>query len=269
MLYNFHTHTTYCDGKSTLDENVKAAIDKGFTYLGFSGHGHTTFDNRYCMSAENEAKYFAEVNYLREKYKDIIHILCGIERDLLSDHFVHNYDYEIASVHYVKVGGKLYDVDGSAQEQQECIDTCFGGDPYAYAEDYYKSVAQLKGDIIGHFDLLTKFDRRNEIFNPREERYKKAALSALEALLEKDSVFEVNTGAMYRGYKDTPYPDLWILEEMKKRGAKIILTSDCHYAPYLDYGYDMAEKMLLKLGFTDFYNIDFLDKGSLSTVGVK
>ena len=121
-------------------------------------------------------------------------------------------------------------------------------------------MSQLKGDIIGHFDLLTKFDRKNEIFNPREERYKKAALSSLEALLQKDSVFEVNTGAMSRGYKDSPYPDLWILEEMKKRGARIILTSDCHYAPHLDFGYDMAEKTLNKLGFTECYNIDFLNK---------
>ncbi|MBQ8808067.1 MAG: histidinol-phosphatase HisJ family protein [Clostridia bacterium] len=257
---SLHVHSTYCDGKSALRETVEAAIEKGFSYIGFSGHGHTSFDGRYCMSKENEAKYFEEIQALKEAYKGKIRILCGIERDLLSDHFVHNYDYEIASVHYIKIGDKFYDVDGSAQEQKECIDLCFDADPYAYAEEYYKSVAQLEGDIIGHFDLLTKFDRKNEIFNPREERYKKAALSSLEVLLQKDSVFEVNTGAMSRGYKDSPYPDLWILEEMKKRGARIILTSDCHYAPHLDFGYDMAEKTLNKLGFTEFYNIDFLNK---------
>lgn len=260
MRGSLHVHSTYCDGRSTLEETVKTAIEKGFSYLGFSGHGHTTFDSRYCMSAANEAKYFAEVHALKEKYKNDIRILCGIERDLYSDYFVHDFDYEIASVHYVKASGKLYDVDGTAEEQQKCIDTCFGGDPYAYAEEYYKSMALLEGDIVGHFDLLTKFDRRNEIFNPGEERYRKAALSAMEALLEKNMVFEMNTGAMSRGYKDEPYPDLWILEEMKKRGARIILTSDCHYAPHLDFGYDMAEEILSNIGFKDFYNIDFLNK---------
>lgn len=257
---SLHVHSTYCDGKSTLEENVKAAIEKGFTYIGFSGHGHTAFDSSYCMSAENEAKYFSEVNSLREKYKNDIRILCGIERDLLSDYFVHSFDYEIASVHYVKAGDKCYNVDASLQEQKQCIDMCFGGDPYAYAEEYYKAVAKLQGDIIGHFDLLTKFDRNNNVFNPNEERYKKAALSALEVLIEKDSVFEVNTGAMSRGYKDAPYPDTWILAQIKKRGAKIVLTSDCHDAKNLDYGYDVAEKLLTDLGFKDFYNIDFLTK---------
>ena len=28
---NFHTHTTYCDGKETAEQMVQAAIAKGFT----------------------------------------------------------------------------------------------------------------------------------------------------------------------------------------------------------------------------------------------
>ena len=255
---NLHTHSLYCDGKSTLEETVIAAIEKGFAYIGFSGHGHTSFDDRYCMSAEGEARYVSEVNMLRGKYADKIQILCGIERDAFSDHFVQHYDYEIASVHYIKAGGNFYDVDGSAQEQQRCIKECFGDDPYAYAEEYYNVVSKIDGDIVGHFDLLTKFDRSNDIFTPKEKRYKKAVLSALEALLEKHMVFEVNTGAMARGYKDAPYPDVWMLEEIKKRGGRVLITSDCHDAKNLDYGYGMAEKLLTDIGFTDFYNIDFL-----------
>lgn len=36
---DFHTHTTYCDGKNTPAEMVKAAYDMGFTDFGISGHG--------------------------------------------------------------------------------------------------------------------------------------------------------------------------------------------------------------------------------------
>lgn len=255
---SLHTHTSYCDGKSTAEEMINSAIEKGFTYIGFSGHGHTTFDDNYCMSAENERKYVQEISLLKDKYKDKINILCGIERDLFSDYYINTFDYEIASVHYVKGGEKLYDVDNTCEIQNECIKECFGGDPYAYAEAYYNEVSLLKGDIIGHFDLITKFDRCNEIFSPKEERYKKAVLNALEILLDKNYVLEVNTGAMSRGYKDAPYPDTWILQEIKKRGGRIILTSDCHSAPTLDYGYDLAEKILCKIGFRDIYNIDFI-----------
>ena len=54
---NLHTHTYYCDGKNAPEEIVKKAIEKGFSYIGFSGHGHTRKDSSYCMSPENTKKY--------------------------------------------------------------------------------------------------------------------------------------------------------------------------------------------------------------------
>ena len=38
MLYNYHTHTTFCDGKNTPQEIVEGAIQKRFDAIGFSGH---------------------------------------------------------------------------------------------------------------------------------------------------------------------------------------------------------------------------------------
>lgn len=254
MRGNLHTHSVYCDGKSTPEEIVSAAILKGFDYIGFSGHGYTGFDLSYCMKKEKD--YIKEISSLKEKYKGKIKIFCGVERDLFSDSFENNFDYEIASVHYVKVGEKYFDVDESISKQRECIKECFGGDVYAYAEAYYKETALLKGDIIGHFDLITKFDAENTLFSPKEERYKKAVLSALDTLAEKNTVFEVNTGAMARGFKRKPYPDIWILEEIKRRDGRVLITSDCHEAQKLDFGYNETEKILASMGFEDFYSID-------------
>ncbi len=255
---SLHVHSTYCDGKNTLEENILSAIEKNFTYLGFSGHGYTDFDESYCMSKEKEAQYFEEIGHLAEKYKDKIRVLRGVEQDSLSTYNAHPYDYKIASVHYINAGGKIYEIDGGQDIQENAIRDSFGGDPYAFAEAYFKTVATLKGDIVGHFDLITKYDRGDLIFNPNEERYKKAAISAMEILLEKNMVFEVNTGSMARGYKDRPYPARWILEELKKRGGKVVITSDCHRAKFLDFGYEETEKMLSEIGFSDFYNIDFI-----------
>lgn len=256
---NLHTHTIYCDGKDCPEEIVKTAIKKGFSYIGFSGHSPMGFETDYAMDDAREERYFDEITAIRDKYRGKIKILCGIEKDFFSPLDTKKYDYTIASVHYVRAGDKYFDVDLSAQAQKETIEKYFGGDPYSYAEQYYSFVSQLSGDVVGHFDLLTKFDENNTVFTPVEERYKKAVLSALEALLEKNSVFEVNTGAMARGYKNMPYPDIWILEEIKKRDGRVLLTSDCHDVQNLDYGYDMAEKLLHKIGFKDIYNIDFTD----------
>lgn len=39
MFYsNAHTHSTWCDGKDTLEDMAQAAIDLGFTDLGFTCH---------------------------------------------------------------------------------------------------------------------------------------------------------------------------------------------------------------------------------------
>ena len=78
---NFHTHTTYCDGKETAESMVQAALEKGFSALGFSGHSYTAYDESYCMSREDVQKYIADVYALREKYAGQIEIFCGIEQD--------------------------------------------------------------------------------------------------------------------------------------------------------------------------------------------
>ena len=68
---NFHTHTTYCDGKETAEQMVQAAIAKGFTRLGFSGHGFNDFrpedQEVWCMRPEDVPKYQAEVRALDRK----------------------------------------------------------------------------------------------------------------------------------------------------------------------------------------------------------
>ncbi len=255
---SLHVHSTYCDGKNTPEENILSAIEKKFTYIGFSGHGYTDFDERYCMSKEKEAQYFEEIGRLAEKYKNQIKVFRGIEKDGLSTYDAHAYDYTIASVHYIRAGKEICEIDGGRDIQENTIKNFFGGDPYAFAEEYFRTVANQEGDIVGHLDLVTKYDKGDKIFNPGEERYKKAVLSALEILLDKNMVFEVNTGSMARGYKDRPYPDTWILEELKKRGGKVIITSDCHRAQFLDFAYEETEKMLSEIGFTNFYNIDFI-----------
>ena len=260
MRGNLHTHTAYCDGNFTPEEIVKKAIEKGFSYIGFSGHSYTFFDETYAMTKENTDRYFDEVTLLKEKYKDKIKILCGIEEDAFSDYPTDRFDYTIASSHYVKIDGKYFEVDHAEDIQNETIKNVFGGDPYAYAENYFETVGNMQGDIIGHFDLVTKFDREEKIFNQKEVRYKKAVLCALEKLCARNSVFEVNTGAMARGYKLAPYPAMWILEELKKHNSRIIITSDFHRNDTLDFAFNETEKMLSDMGFKDFYNIDFTEK---------
>jgi len=106
MLSNLHTHSLFCDGNNTLEEVTLSAIQKGFQSLGFSGHGYTDFDLTYCM--KETPRYIAEVNRLKQKYKNKIQIYLGVEEDgryLLNRK---DFDYIIGSFHYSFVGGNSW-----------------------------------------------------------------------------------------------------------------------------------------------------------------
>ena len=135
----------------------------------------------------------------------------------------------------------------------EFVDKYFGGDGLAFSKAYYETVATIpeKGnfDILAHFDLITKNNETLGIIDTSSEKYKKYAVEAIDALVGKIPFFEVNTGAISRGYRSSPYPALDLLKEFKRRGFGAVITSDCHNRNYLDCHFDEARELLLEAGF--------------------
>lgn len=89
MKANFHTHTTFCDGKNSAEEMVLAAIQKGFNALGFSSHCfhplnpdfYKPFDSLWHIPSENINSYTNEISCLKKKYAGQIDIYLGFEAD--------------------------------------------------------------------------------------------------------------------------------------------------------------------------------------------
>ena len=71
-LQDLHNHTTYSyDGLNTPEEIIKNAISKGIDVIGISDHQ---------FSIGNKlSSYIEEINFLKEKYKNEIKVLCGLE----------------------------------------------------------------------------------------------------------------------------------------------------------------------------------------------
>ena len=228
---DLHCHTCFCDGKNTAEEMVLAAIERGLTAIGISEHGYTAFDLSYCLSLDKTEEYKAEIRRLKEKYSGKIEILLGIELDALSDLDTSDYDYVIGSAHYVKCGDEYLPIDLSSADFERICRDYFDGDYYAFAEEYYRTAATLasrKIDVVGHVDLITKFNEGNCLFDAEDPRYLKAAKSAVDALLTLNIPFEINTGAISRGYRTEPYPSKILREYIKEKGGALILSSDAH-----------------------------------------
>ena len=238
---NLHTHTVYCDGKDMPEELVQRAIELGMAAIGFSGHEYSPNDTDFCMSKEGTRAYIDDILRLREAYKDRITIYLGIERDYFGNVDEFPYDYVIGSLHYVEKDGMLLTVDYTADAMEEHVEKYFGGNYRAYVERYYEILGDIvektNATIVGHFDLITKFNENNRYFDEEDDWYKEAALRALRKVAASKPIFEINTGAMARGYRAKPYPSDFILEEIKRLGCPVILSSDCHDKRDLNYGF--------------------------------
>ena len=249
---NLHTHTCFCDGKNTPREMVLSAIDQGMETLGFSGHSYTPFCLSATMLPEEEALYRKEVLALKEEFADQICILLGIEQDICSAPIREKYDFVIGSVHYLHVNGEYCEVDESAQRQCSVVQRHFGGDFYRFVSAYYEAVAQVADktecDIVGHFDLVTKFNEGNRYFDESDPRYLKAALDALDVLLEKDVLFEINTGAISRGYRRTPYPGPILLHRIAEKRGRVTFSADAHAKEGLLCGFEDSLKLARSAG---------------------
>ena len=243
ILRDFHVHTRFSDGKNTPEEMVLAALEKGMTAIGFSDHSYTFFDENYCVPRDRIVEYRDTVRRLKEKYKDRIDVFCGIEQDLFSRESTAEYDYVIGSVHYLQVGERYIPVDESSETLRWAVETYFSGDPYALAEEYYAQAAEVAektgADLIGHFDLLMKFNQKTRLLDENHPRYRAAWQAAADRLLNSKAAFEWNTGAMSRGYRSVPYPSPEIQAYLRSHGGILIPSSDSHRADTLCYGFEL------------------------------
>ena len=264
LLGNYHTHSKYDDGKGELEEYVLAAIAKGFTHLGFSGHAPMAVAADWLMSEEGLKGYVRDFRHIEPLYRDRISLLLGLEVDYLPGKSAPGdarfaglgLDYVVGSVHYLvtpPAGEEGWAVDGSAQDLDRGVREDFGGDIRALARAYYRSVAEMARhatpDIIGHFDVVKKNNRGETRFSESAPWYRELALEALDAVAASGAVLEINTGGITRGKTDSVYPSAFILERCRELGIRIMVNADAHRPEHIDGEFPAAFELMRSLGF--------------------
>ena len=256
---DYHMHTTFCDGKSSPEEMVQSALEKGLTRMGFSIHAEE-FSPRGPRNPAVMAAYRAEIARLKEKYRDRIEILCGAESDYYFPANKDDFDYTLGSVHYLNTPDGLVPIDSKREILLDAAEKYYGNDFYRIAEEYFATVARLvdiRPDIIGHFDLITKYNEGNVLFDGEHPRYLAAAFAAVDALLPLGVPFEINTGAISRGLRTSPYPAPPILRYILAHGGKVVLCSDSHAAQNVAFAFDEWKALV---GKDDWYDHRLIGK---------
>lgn len=250
---NLHTHSQCDDGKDAIDEIVQKAQERGFTILGFSGHGYYAKDDS-SMTPEKTKQYIQDVRQAQQQAPNGLKIYLGIEEDSMAPiENVEDFDYVIGSVHYLEHNGKIYPIDYSQEQFDEMLKEGYQNDINALAEDYYLAIERQAQNpniqIIGHLDLIAKYNEDQTYYCFDDPKILSYAKVAIEQLVKAGKIFEMNSGAMARGYRNSPYPSIELLKLIYEANGKILINTDCHHKEYLDYGMQICLDLAKQIGF--------------------
>lgn len=251
---NLHCHTLFDDGKASPEAMVIAARDAGLTSVGVSLHSPIPGQEDWCCAEENVSAFVSEMHRLRERYAQQIAVYCGMELDLDSVCDLSAFDYVIASVH--RLDG--FSIDNTPEEAMRLIDHF--GTPEKSAQAYFARLCDIaklpETDIVGHFDLITKFDERCALYDSAAPVYRDAAFAAMEALNAAGKIFEINSGAVSRGWRSSPYPAPELLRHLHVIGGRICISSDAHSAEAIACAFDRWEALASSCGFEELWQFD-------------
>ena len=255
-LYNFHTHTQFCDGHATMEEFVVEAIAQGFTHLGFTPHAPVSVGSPVNMTAEAVPQYFDEVNRLRKSYGDRINIYTSMEIDYVgvddgpaSDYFQRMpLDYRIGSVHFIpdiNNACEMVDIDGKYQGFKQRMGQNFNGDiEYVVNTFFSQMMAMVEAggfDIVGHMDKIGYNASQYRDGIDEEPWYDKLVIDLFENIMDHHLVIEINTKAWLQ--RNRFYPNLKYFGMLKRFNAPIVVNSDAHYPTLLNNGRPEALKL--------------------------
>lgn len=254
---DLHTHTNFSDGTASVAEMARAAADMGLETLGISEHSPMPWPNDWAIDEARYPQWNDEIDKVRAEMDGRLTLLRGIELDWCSTIGTDGFDYVIGSTHELMLGADKSvhrSVDESEKTMLRTVREFFHGDFYAYTKFYYETLTRWCTrpviDILGHVDIVAKFNEGGKWFDENDPRYLRSAEDAIDALCSAGFIFEMNSGAVSRGYRITPYPALPLLRMILDRGGHILLSSDAHAPENIAYQFDEMAALLQSCGFS-------------------
>lgn len=250
---DFHTHTQFSDGCHSIAEMAEEAISREMYAIGFSDHAPMEFEKNYADRQAWLSDRTDAICALKKEYEGRLEIFAGLELDVNTDIDLTGLDYVIEGNHFLHVDGEYLPTDWSFDRIRDAADKHFGGDIFKYFDRYFEEMCRV-GDrgpvVVGHFDVVAKYNEGGCMFDENDPRYLSAALSCVEVLAKKDVVFEINTGNIFRGLRTKPFPSIPILKRMHELGCDVILGGDSHCKEALCGSFADAMEYISLAGYT-------------------
>ncbi len=279
-LFNYHTHTCFCDGSDQPHIFVQEAIKKGFTAIGFSGHSPLPIENSFAIQDQYLGKFCDTIRALQSEYAKQIKIYLGLEldyipgitRDFRFFEKICQLDFTIGSVHLIpnQSSDKIWFIDGPKREiYDKGLNELFNGDIRKAVTAYYEQINEMiitqKPDVIGHLDKI-KMHNQERYFAEDEKWYIQLVDKTLKLIQEKGNIIEVNTRGIYKNRCKSLFPGPMILEQAYMLGIPLTICSDAHHPSELDAGFDIALQTIMDIGYRRLF---FYDDGGWDSLDIR
>lgn len=238
-LYNFHSHTQYCDGRASVADFAAEAAACGFLHYGFSPHSPVPVASACNMSTDDVGAYMADVDEARIRHDGQIQFYTGMEIDYLGPMWgpANSYfrdlglDYAIGSVHFIPAkDGTLVDIDGSFERFRANMSKYFDNDIRYVVDTYFsRSLDMLAAggfDVIGHFDKVAQNASCWQADIEEQHWYADWIDRMLNAIVSSGIIVEINTKSYARFNR--LFPALRHLPRIIEAGIPLIVNSDAH-----------------------------------------
>ncbi|MDE5869231.1 MAG: histidinol-phosphatase [Muribaculaceae bacterium] len=256
-IYNYHSHTQYCDGRAPMVDMAAAALEEGMEIWGFSPHSPVTVESKCNMSREDVPLYIDEAARIKEKYTGRMKILTGMEIDFLSPDFGPHIDYfqnlpldyMIGSVHFVpNQDGIPLDCDGRFERFSSYLKDGYDGDLRYVVEKYFEQVLIMieRGgfDILGHLDKIAGNATLADPSLEDQGWYNALVDDVIRNAKDKELIIEINTKSFLDKHRFFPSRRYWPLLIDRSKGEtpeallhkNILFNSDTHYPEKVNLG---------------------------------
>lgn len=250
--------------KGALDAVVERAIAAGFTHYGLSEHC-PRYRAEDLLPGEEDLgpdglvaafeAYTAHARELRERVRDRLDLLVGFETERLPPGDWAQRMRELrARVAPDYIVGSVHDVDGhvidfSADQTREVAGELGGVEALQlrYFDAVIDLVQTLRPEVVGHIDLIRKFDGPTPAFSKAVMRRIELALEAVRAA---GGVLEVNCATHRRGLGPV-YPLPEILARARQLGIGVTLGDDSHGAHDVGVGLDASMSAIAAAGYRE------------------
>jgi len=252
LIADYHTHSSFSeDSEEPMEKMIISAINLGLKEIAFTDHlDYDYADTEFTFLLDINA-YAESFEKLKNKYKDKIKLLSGVEIGLqphLKEKNInfsksYNFDFIIASTHTTD-RKDFYNGDFFIGKTQK--------NAYLrYFEDVLENILihrELNFNVYGHLDYINRYGNYdNKILNYMD--FKNLIDEILKTLISCQKGIELNTSGFRYGLNQT-HPQPEILKRYKELGGEILTVgSDAHKAADIFADFDKAYEIIKSAGF--------------------